>query len=79
LKENHPPVWFRWFLYYLVVLSVPMFLGMIIYFHSRQIINRNSEEIYAASLEQARIESDGLIDTEASCQAGPGTSRNNSR
>jgi AraC-like DNA-binding protein len=36
---------------------------MIIYFHSRQIINRNTEEIYAASLEQARLESDNLIDT----------------
>jgi AraC-like DNA-binding protein len=62
-KQSRPPVLLRWFIYYLVVLSVPMFLSMIIYFHSRQIINRNSEEIYAASLEQARIESDGLIDT----------------
>ncbi|MDR0450999.1 MAG: helix-turn-helix transcriptional regulator [Treponema sp.] len=63
LKQNRPPVLLRWFIYYLVVLSVPMLLSAFIYFHSRRIINRNSEEIYAASLEQARIESDGLIDT----------------
>jgi AraC-like DNA-binding protein len=40
-----------------------MLLSVLIYFHSRQIINRNAEEIYAASLEQARIESDGIIET----------------
>ncbi|MDR1636439.1 MAG: helix-turn-helix transcriptional regulator [Treponema sp.] len=53
---------YGWFIYYLVILSVPMLLSVLIYFHSRQIINRNSGEIYAASLEQARIESDGIID-----------------
>lgn len=63
MRQNRPPVLLRWFIYYLVVLSVPMLLSMLIYFHSRQIINRNAEEIYAASLEQARIESDGLIST----------------
>jgi AraC-like DNA-binding protein len=51
----------RWFFSYLVILIIPMFLSMVIYLYSYRIINRNSEEIYAASLEQARTELDGLV------------------
>ena len=63
MNQNQPPKWIRWFIYYLVILSVPMILGMAIYFHARWIIERNSEEIYAATLEQARFEADALIHT----------------
>jgi AraC-like DNA-binding protein len=40
-----------------------MFLSIVIYLYSYRIISENSEEIYAASLEQTRIELDGIVNT----------------
>lgn len=61
MNLNRPPRWIRWFLYYTVILSVPVILGIAIYFQASRIIERNSEEIYTAALEQARSEADTLI------------------
>jgi hypothetical protein len=51
----------RWLASYLVILVVPLLLSIAIYFFARRIIFRASEEIYAATLEQARNEVDSQL------------------
>jgi len=63
MNLNRPPRWIRWFLYYTVILSIPVILGIAIYFQASRIIEKNSGEIYAAALEHARFEADMLIQT----------------
>ncbi|MDR0998375.1 MAG: helix-turn-helix domain-containing protein [Treponema sp.] len=55
------PVLLRWLASYLVILIVPLLLSIAIYFFARRIIFRASEEIYAATLEQARNEVDSQL------------------
>ncbi|MDR2096643.1 MAG: helix-turn-helix transcriptional regulator [Treponema sp.] len=51
----------RWLISYLVILLIPLLLSVGIYFLSRRIIFRASEEIYAATLEQVKAEVDGQL------------------
>jgi hypothetical protein len=55
------PVLLRWLVSYLIILMVPLLLSVAIYFFARRIIFRASEEIYAATLEQARNEVDSQL------------------
>jgi AraC-like DNA-binding protein len=55
------PVLLRWLVSYLIILVVPLLLSVAIYFFARRIIFRASEEIYAATLEQARNEVDSQL------------------
>jgi AraC-like DNA-binding protein len=60
-KPRKYPVLLRWLASYLVILAVPLLLSVAIYFFARRIIFRASEEIYAATLEQARNEVDSQL------------------
>jgi AraC-like DNA-binding protein len=51
----------RWLFSYLIVLTVPLLLSIILYFFSRNIIFSASEEIQAATLEHIRLEVDNQI------------------
>jgi AraC-like DNA-binding protein len=51
----------RWLISYLGILVVPLLLSVGIYFLSQRIIFRASEEIYAATLEQIKVEVDGQL------------------
>jgi AraC-like DNA-binding protein len=51
----------RWLVSYLVILAVSLSLSAGIYFLSRKIIFRASEEIYAATLEQVKVEVDSQL------------------
>ena len=62
-KITRGPVLLRWFVSYLVILLVSLFLSIAVYFYSLSIINKNSSEIYEASLEQFRIEVDNFINS----------------
>ena len=53
----------RWFVSYVVILLIPMFLSMVIYFFSYGVITRSSEKIYAASLERSCAEIDSMVRT----------------
>jgi AraC-like DNA-binding protein len=55
------PVLLRWLVSYLIILIVPLLLSIAIYFFARRIIFHASEEIYAATLEQARNEVDSQL------------------
>ncbi|MDR2096625.1 MAG: helix-turn-helix transcriptional regulator [Treponema sp.] len=59
LKKN--PVSRRWLASYLIILIVPLILSVGIYFLSQGIIFRASEEIYAATLEQVKVEVDSQL------------------
>jgi AraC-like DNA-binding protein len=60
-KLRKYPVLLRWLASYLIILMVPLLLSIAIYFFARQIIFHASEEIYAATLEQARNEVDSQL------------------
>jgi len=47
----------------MVILSIPMVLGMAVYFQARNIIERNSQEIYEAAMEHASFEAEMLVQT----------------
>lgn len=51
----------RWLISYLVILVVSLSLSVGIYFLSQKIIFRASEEIYAATLEQVKVEVDSQL------------------
>jgi AraC-like DNA-binding protein len=55
------PVLFRWFVSYLAMLVIPLAFSTAVYFYSLYIINKSSEEIYEASLEQFRIDVDNYF------------------
>jgi hypothetical protein len=51
----------RWFISYLIILVVSLSLSVGIYFLSQRIIFRASEEIYAATMEQVKVEVDSQL------------------
>ena len=63
IKEKSNPLLIRWFISYLAILIIPLLFSIAVYFYSLYIINRSSEEIYEASLEQFRIEVDNFINS----------------
>jgi AraC-like DNA-binding protein len=60
-KGRKKPVLFRWFVSYLVILVIPLMFSAAVYFYSYHIINKNSEEIYQAALDQFRTETDNYF------------------
>ena len=61
MTKRRGPVLIRWFISYLAILLIPLALSIAVYFYSLNIINKSSEEIYEASLEQFRIEVDNFF------------------
>ncbi|MDR1787377.1 MAG: helix-turn-helix domain-containing protein [Treponema sp.] len=53
--------WGRWLFSYLVILALPLLLSVLIFFVARSIILRETREVYAATLEQARAELDSEL------------------
>ena len=51
----------RWLVSYLIILIVPLFLSVGIYFISQRVISRATGEIYAATLEQVKVEVDSQL------------------